>query len=96
MFLMAATNTLVQLKVPDELRGRAMSFHTALFLGLFPFGGLAAGALADSVGEAVAMQWGALVVAVGTLGFGSVLLRHRHDWETPLRESSSRGRPPSG
>jgi len=96
MFLMAATNTLIQLRVPDELRGRVMSFHTALFLGLFPFGGLAAGALADSVGEAFVMQWGALVVAVGVLGFGSVLLRHRHDWKAPLRDGSSRGRSASG
>ena len=36
------------------------------------FGGLAAGAIADSVGEAFAMQWGGGVVAVSTLGFGSV------------------------
>ncbi len=80
MFLMAATNTLVQLRVPDALRGRVMSFHTALFLGLFPFGSLAAGALADRFGEAAVMAIAAVLVALSSLAFGSVLLRHRRDW----------------
>lgn len=96
MFMMAATNTLVQLRVPDDLRGRVMSFHTALFLGLFPFGGLAAGALADSVGEAFAIQWGGVAVAVSTLGFGSVLLRHRREWQSPDPEGVKPGGPVSG
>ena len=83
MTLMAATNTLLQLRVPDALRGRVMSFHTALFLGLFPFGGLAAGALADRIGVAPVILWGSVFVAMGVLGLGSVLLRHRSAWEEP-------------
>ena len=90
MFLMAATNTLVQLRVPDALRGRVMSFHTALFLGLFPFGGLAAGALADRVGEGPVMAIGALLVTIAIACFGTVLLRHRADW------TGDRPPPPSG
>jgi len=83
MTLMAATNTLLQLRVPDALRGRVMSFHTALFLGLFPFGGLAAGALADRIGVAPVIFSGSVVVGIGMLSLGSVLLRHRCAWEEP-------------
>ena len=81
MFLMAATNTLVQLRVPDELRGRVMSFHTALFLGLFPVGGLLAGVLADRFGEAAVMEAGSFLVGLSVLAFGSILLRNRSAWK---------------
>jgi MFS family permease len=40
---MAATNTMLQLFVSDELRGRVMSFYTVSFLGLAPFGSLSVG-----------------------------------------------------
>ena len=83
MSLMAATNTLLQLRVPDSLRGRVMSFHTALFLGLFPFGGLAAGAIADRYGVAPVIAVGSILVGVGISIFGSVLLRNRHAWDEP-------------
>ena len=43
MFMMAGVNTLLQLAVPDELRGRVMSLHSSLFLGVLPLGGLLAG-----------------------------------------------------
>ena len=36
MVQMAGTNTLLQLRVPEHLRGRVMSLHSALFLGVFP------------------------------------------------------------
>ena len=81
MFLMAATNTLVQLRVPDELRGRVMSFHTALFLGLSPVGGLLAGVLADRFGEAAVMEAGSFLVGLSVLAFGSILLRNRSAWK---------------
>jgi MFS family permease len=81
MFLMAATNTLVQLRVPDELRGRVMSFHTALFIGLFPVGGLLAGVLADRFGEAAVMEAGSFLVGLSVLAFGSILLRNRSAWK---------------
>ena len=81
MFLMAATNTLVQLRVPDGLRGRVMSFHTALFLGLFPVGGLLAGVLADRFGEAAVMEAGSFLVGLSVLAFGSILLRNRSAWK---------------
>ncbi|HUQ43641.1 MAG TPA: MFS transporter [Candidatus Limnocylindria bacterium] len=64
---MAATaNTLVQLTVPDQLRGRVMSVYTTVFAGSTPFGGLFAGALASGFGAATAiLAGGALSVATG-------------------------------
>jgi MFS family permease len=64
---MAATaNTLVQLTVPDELRGRVMSVYTTVFAGSTPFGGLITGAIASGFGAAVAITvGGALSVATG-------------------------------
>lgn len=48
---MSLTNTLIQSVVPDTLRGRVMSVFTLLLLGLSPMGGLAAGAVAELVGD---------------------------------------------
>jgi len=62
------------LRVPDELRGRVMSLHSALFLGVFPFSGLLAGAIADRVGEAPVLLVGGLGVITGVLFFGRVML----------------------
>ncbi|MBZ0293254.1 MAG: MFS transporter [Anaerolineae bacterium] len=43
-------NTLIQKQVPDEFRGRVMSLFTLTFLGLTPFGALAMGFIAESIG----------------------------------------------
>ncbi len=42
----ATSNTLMQLSVPDYLRGRVMSIYTLMFIGTMPFGSLFAGWLA--------------------------------------------------
>jgi hypothetical protein len=56
----ATTNTLIQLQVPDALRGRVMSVYTTVFAGSTPIGGLASGVLAGVAGVTVT-----LVVAGG-------------------------------
>lgn len=62
---MAATaNTVIQLTVPDQLRGRVMSVYTTVFAGSTPFGGLTMGAVATSLGVAVAMVIGGGISAV--------------------------------
>ncbi len=43
----ATSNTLMQLHVPDRLRGRVMSIYTLMFIGTIPFGSLFAGWLAS-------------------------------------------------
>ena len=71
---MAATaNTLVQLTVPDQLRGRVMSVYTTVFAGSTPFGGLITGAIASGFGAATAIVLGgALSVATGAAAIVSI------------------------
>jgi MFS family permease len=52
MVTMAATNTIIQTIVTEELRGRVMSYYTMAFLGTAPIGSLIAGVVADRIGPA--------------------------------------------
>ena len=61
MVEMAATNTLIQMMVPNAFRGRVMSIYAMMFLGMAPLGGLLAGVLAHHLGAP-------LTVALGGVG----------------------------
>jgi len=65
---MAATNTLLQLFVSDELRGRVMSFYTLSFIGIAPLGALAVGYLGEHFSPEAA------VVICGTLSLACALI----------------------
>jgi len=67
MINMALTNTLIQVSVPDELRGRVISVYTFMFLGMTPVGSSTAGLLADKVGVEGAIQLGAILSAAVAL-----------------------------
>jgi predicted MFS family arabinose efflux permease len=54
----ATTNTLIQLTVPDMLRGRVMSVYTTVFAGSVPLGGLFAGGIAAVAGAPAALAVG--------------------------------------
>jgi MFS family permease len=47
---LAASNTVIQTLVPEDKRGRVMSFYTVAFVGMAPFGSLLAGELAHRFG----------------------------------------------
>jgi len=47
---LAASNTVIQTLVPEDKRGRVMSYYTMAFLGMTPFGSLLAGTLAHRFG----------------------------------------------
>jgi MFS family permease len=67
--LVASTNTLIQLLVPDALRGRTMSLFSMIFIGLMPLGSLTAGTLAHYSSASLTITgFGALCVA-GSLTF---------------------------
>lgn len=51
----AVINTLLQVKVPDEFRGRVMSLFMITFAGIVPFGSLASGSLAQVLGVSMAL-----------------------------------------
>lgn len=54
-------NTILQTIVPDELRGRVMSFYTLMFIGMTPMSNLQSGIVADLFGAPSAVAAGALV-----------------------------------
>ncbi|MGA8271070.1 MAG: MFS transporter, partial [Candidatus Sulfotelmatobacter sp.] len=47
MLQMACSNTLIQVMVPDALRGRVMAVYSMMFMGMAPIGALLGGAFAD-------------------------------------------------
>jgi MFS family permease len=59
----AATNTLLQHLVSDELRGRVMSAWTFVFVGFAPFGALLVGTLAGTIGARGALALSGLMSA---------------------------------
>jgi MFS family permease len=67
--LMAATNTIVQNRVPDELRGRIMAVYATMFLGVQPLGALIAGGMAKRIGAPHALTASGAVCLIGTLIF---------------------------
>jgi MFS family permease len=67
-------NTLLQLNVPDHLRGRVMSLYFLLFAGSTPIGGLLIGSVSGLVGVPAALL---LCAALCGAGLGGALLYRR-------------------
>lgn len=64
----ASINTLIQLAVPNQLRGRIMALFSVLFIGVTSIGNLIAGGLADKIGiTPTVMVAGSVCVAAGLL-----------------------------
>jgi MFS family permease len=64
----AASNTLLQTIVDDDMRGRLMSFFIVAVMGMAPIGSLVAGWIADRIGESeTVILSGALSVVGGIL-----------------------------
>jgi MFS family permease len=61
------SNTLVQMLVPDHLRGRVMSVYSMMFFGTMPVGSLLAGSLAQIYGTSLTIIFGAIVTLVFAL-----------------------------
>jgi len=69
MLQMASSNTLIQVMVPDELRGRVMAVYSMMFMGVAPFGAFFAGAMADRVGAPITVAIGAIAGVGGAAIF---------------------------
>ncbi len=65
MLQMACTNTLLQVMVPDRLRGRVMSLYSMMFIGMGPIGGLLGGALAARIGAPWTVSIGGMICLIG-------------------------------
>src|ERR1700732_221274 len=66
---MAATNTTIQNRVPDELRGRVMAVYAIMFMGVQPIGSLIAGGVAKRIGAPYTLTIFGALVLVGSLVF---------------------------
>jgi MFS family permease len=77
MLQMACSNTLIQVMVPDALRGRVMAVYSMMFMGMAPIGALLGGALADHLGAQTAVAIGGLASVVGAGWFALQLPKIR-------------------
>ncbi len=69
-----SANTLLQLTVPDALRGRVLSLYMLLFAGSTPIGGLLIGSLSNVIGVSETLV---VCAALCLLGVGAALLYRR-------------------
>jgi MFS family permease len=70
---MAASNTIIQTVVPEDRRGRVMSYYTMAFVGMAPFGSLLAGGLAHKFGAPHTVMITGSVVILGAIWFATRL-----------------------
>jgi MFS family permease len=66
---LAATNTIVQGRVPDELRSRIMAVYATMFMGVQPLGALVAGGVAKRIGAPYALSAFGSICLIGCLVF---------------------------
>jgi predicted MFS family arabinose efflux permease len=55
----ASANTVIQVSIPDEYRGRVMGLYSMMVIGMAPVGSLLSGAMAEAVGSRATMLAGA-------------------------------------
>jgi MFS family permease len=79
MIQMAASNTLVQSMVPDNLRGRVMAVYSMMFMGMAPLGAIFAGTVAVNIGAPYTVAIGGTICVIGAIIFGLNLSEFRHE-----------------
>ncbi|HEV2397661.1 MAG TPA: MFS transporter [Candidatus Sulfotelmatobacter sp.] len=77
MLQMASSNTLIQVMVPDALRGRTMAVYSMMFMGMAPIGALLGGALSDRLGAPWTVAIGGLASILGAWWFSIQLPKVR-------------------
>lgn len=89
---MAATNTTVQNRVPDELRGRVMAVYATMFMGVQPIGALLAGGIAKRVGAPMTLAFFGLLCLLGSLIFAAWVLTRLRPTPEPVPVQAGLGR----
>jgi MFS family permease len=77
MLQMSSSNTLIQVMVPDALRGRVMAVYSMMFMGMAPIGALLGGALAERLGAPMTIVIGGVASLAGAGWFGLQLPKIR-------------------
>jgi MFS family permease len=70
---LASSNTVIQTLVPEDKRGRVMSYYTVAFVGMAPFGSLLAGFLAHRLGAPHAVIITGACVLLGGIWYSTQL-----------------------
>jgi MFS family permease len=83
---MAGSNTIIQTLVPEDKRGRVMSYYTMAFVGMAPFGSLLAGSLAHAIGAPWTVIVNGAAVLAGAAWFWTQLPAVRRDIRPIYRE----------
>ncbi len=95
MLQMACSNTLIQVMVPDALRGRVMAVYSMMFMGMAPIGALLGGALAERLGAQVTVAIGGAASVAGACWFALHLPKIRVEARRLIVSQASAGGEPS-
>jgi MFS family permease len=93
--LLSTGNSLLQMNVPDELRGRIMSLFGLIVMGLAPLGSIVYGTAAHYLGPGLTIAGGSLLAAITS---GVILLKNpqlRHLSFTELETPEETTLPPT-
>ncbi len=89
MVQLSATNTVIQTRTPDALRGRVMAIWAMIFMGFAPIGSLAAGWLGTTQGPTRTLYLGGSICIASAAVFGVWLRKlHAARARTPDRATS--------
>jgi MFS family permease len=69
MLQMSSSNTLIQVMVPDALRGRVLAVYSMMLMGMAPIGALLGGAVADHLGAQTTVAIGGVTSILGAIWF---------------------------
>jgi len=95
MLQMACSNTLIQVMVPDALRGRVMAVYSMMFMGMAPVGALLGGALAERLGAQVTVGIGGVASVAGACWFALHLPKIRVEARRLIVAQAAAGGEPS-
>jgi MFS family permease len=95
MLQMACSNTLIQVMVPDALRGRVMAVYSMMFMGMAPIGALLGGVLADHLGAPRTVAIGGLACLLGAGWFAMRLPKIRVEARRLIVAQAAAGGEPS-
>lgn len=71
VIIISACNTLVQISVEDDKRGRVMSIYTMAFIGASPLGSLLGGIIANKIGVPYTFLLCGLIIIISSLIFST-------------------------
>jgi MFS family permease len=89
---LAATNTTVQWRVPDELRSRLMAVYATMFMGVQPLGALIAGGVARRFGAPLALTASGVLCLCGAVFFLFRMVLPAESGEEPGEPQAGLGR----